>query len=250
MAKKKKNVALVTQQSNLDNEVKTPAPQQPLSLADQAKDLHTEIAKCEDSAAPLYFRLGAVLKNIKEEKLRLEGLACLCHRIARAAAESGRACPPHPQVVRVHAREGQWADRLRSLATQAQGHQARYSTATRAPLTRSEFSAANRLITLVGDKERAREVLQLVLEGKEPVKRVKEKVEKTWLPAWEEIRDNRDELRKRIGGNRELHDHGSRCPTSPERFQPTKRSRQTRIARLTGSAKSAPGATASWRRRT
>ncbi len=47
---------------------KNPAPKKPVSLDEQAIDLHNKIAECEDKAAPLYLKLGAVLVDIKEEQ--------------------------------------------------------------------------------------------------------------------------------------------------------------------------------------
>jgi hypothetical protein len=64
-------------------------------------------------------------------------------------------------------------------------------------LTHREHRTAHRYVEAMGSYERAGEVLvRVFVNHEQPVKSGKKKPEKTWVAAWEEIRDNRDEVRK------------------------------------------------------
>ena len=65
-----------------------------------------------------------------------------------------------------------------------------------APLTSREDRAGKQFLKAVGNMKRAAVVLTCIDRGDKPVKKVGDK---SWVPAWEEIKGDRDELRTRLG---------------------------------------------------
>jgi hypothetical protein len=146
----------------------TPTTQKPLTLDEQAVDLHKRIGECEDGAAPLYLKLGLVLEDLRVER-KFVWKALIAYAADTLDLRRSR-------VVRARRIWHLYKDipeEVNGLTVyEALQHKPKGKPAFRKqgdPLQAWEFQAATRFEAAVGGKERAVEVLTRIAQGEKPV---------------------------------------------------------------------------------
>ncbi len=150
---------------------KNPDPKNPLSLDDQAKELHDLIEENEDKAAPLYLKLGSVIESIQVER-NLDWKGLLAYATDTLGLRRSRIVRAR-RIWNLH-HENPTAVINGLTVYEALAHEPKEPPKPEpvgSPLTAREFQAAARYEKAVGGKERAVEVLtRIINNGEKPPK--------------------------------------------------------------------------------
>jgi hypothetical protein len=181
-------------------EPKQPEPQ---SLDELAQELNRQIDSGETAAAVAHWRLGDCLTEIREKhaewkwddwKAHAETLGINKSRFTRSLRIRRHFPDGENQVVGKSIYEALGYKRGDDEPVPEE-KEPEYEDEN-APLTSREQHAGQRFIEAVGSPNRAAVVLACIVRGDKPVKKAAAQL---WLPAWEEVKQHRDELRKYTG---------------------------------------------------
>jgi hypothetical protein len=145
-----------------------PATPKPGTLAQQAQHWHQLISQSEQDIAPIYWKLGAVIEEIRQEgQLNWKELLKHCDALNLRRSRVTRALRIKKRYAKPEALDG--LKLYESLGHNKRTSQPAVHQDVGAPLTTPEYQAALRFERSFQTRERAVEVLRMVLAGEKPV---------------------------------------------------------------------------------